>query len=86
MPRVPRAHPLVACLVGTLRRQYLDQLLYWNTGDLEQKREWFKDHFDAARGHQGLGEDTPEEKAGCSRVPVVSLAHYLWQNHCHGLF
>jgi hypothetical protein len=27
-----------------------------------------------------------EEKAGGSTVAAVSLEHYGWRSHCHGLF
>ena len=37
IPYVPLSHPLVERLIGTLRREYLDHLLFWTTGDLENK-------------------------------------------------
>ena len=35
IPYVPLSHPLVERLIGTLRREYLDHLLFWTTTDLE---------------------------------------------------
>jgi transposase InsO family protein len=86
VPLVPWSHPFVERLIGSLRREYLDQLLYWNAGDLERKLELFRGYFNATRVHQKLGGDTSEEKAGGSGAPVGGLAHYRWQRHCHGLF
>ena len=86
VPQVPCSHPFVERLVGTLRREYLDQLFYWNASDLEQKLALFKGYFNTARVHQGLEGETPEEKATGSVVPVARLADYRWQSHCHGLF
>ena len=34
---VPLSHPFVERLIGTIRREYLDQVLFWNAGDLERK-------------------------------------------------
>ena len=30
VPHVPRSHPFVERLIGTTRREYLDQVLFWN--------------------------------------------------------
>ena len=85
MPLVPCSHPFVERLIGSLRREYLDHLFYWNAGDLERKLELFRRFFNATRAHQGLGGDTPEEKAGGSAAPMATLTLYRWQSHCHGL-
>jgi putative transposase len=85
VPLVPCSHPFVERLIGSLRREYLDHLFYWNAGDLERKLELFRRYFNATRAHQGLGGDTPEEKAGGSAAPMARLTHYRWQSHCHGL-
>ena len=86
LPQVPWSHRFIERLIATIGTDYLDRLFVWTANDLERKLELFKNYYNAARRHQGLGGDTPEEKAGGSRAPVVSLAHYRWQNHCHGLF
>lgn len=33
----PTSHPFIERLIGTIRREYLDQILFWNKGDLERK-------------------------------------------------
>jgi putative transposase len=35
LPYVPLSHPFVERLIGTLRREHLDQTLFWTTADLE---------------------------------------------------
>jgi putative transposase len=37
IPYVPLSHPFVERLIGTIRREYLDHLLFWTTADLENK-------------------------------------------------
>ena len=37
VPYVPVSHPFVERLIGTTRREFLDHMLFWNAGDLEQK-------------------------------------------------
>jgi hypothetical protein len=37
VPSVPRSHPFVERLIGAMRREFLDQVLFWNARDLERK-------------------------------------------------
>jgi transposase InsO family protein len=86
VPHVPWSHPFVERLVGTIRREYLDQLLFWNAEDLERKLELFRRYYNALRVHQGLDGDTPDEKTGNPGLQRARLERYAWQSHCHGLF
>ena len=43
VPCVPLSHPFVERLIGTIRREYLDQTLFWTTADLEEKLQAFQD-------------------------------------------
>ena len=36
VPYVPLSHPFVERLIGTIRREYLDQTLFWTAADLEE--------------------------------------------------
>jgi len=85
VPGVPVSHPFLERLSRTIRQECLDQLLYWNAADLEQKLRVFQDYYNATRVHQGLAGDTPDEQAGAASPPVANLAHYRWQSHCQGL-
>jgi hypothetical protein len=38
IPYTPVSHPFVERLIGTIRREYLDHVFFWNTQDLERKR------------------------------------------------
>ena len=37
----PTSHPFVERLIGTIRREFLDQLIFWNKQDLERKLAGF---------------------------------------------
>jgi hypothetical protein len=86
VPQVPGSHPFIERLVATLRCEYLDRLFFWTADDLERKLESFKNYYNAARVHQGLSGDTPNEKAGAPTPQAANLENYRWQSHCRGLF
>ncbi|MHC1767585.1 MAG: integrase core domain-containing protein [Verrucomicrobiia bacterium] len=85
VPLAPWSHPFVERLIRSVREEYLDQLFYWNASDLEQKLAEYRSYFNERRVHQGLGGNTPAEKAGGWTQSVADLAHYGWQRHCHDL-
>src|SRR5215831_18652880 len=70
-------------LIGTIRREYMDQTLFWTTADLEQKLRLFQDYFNRQRVHSGLGGRLPEP--GEAKV-ALDFASYRWQQHCRGLY
>jgi hypothetical protein len=37
------SHPFVDRLIGTIRREYLDRVFFWNAVDLERRLETFRD-------------------------------------------
>src|SRR5215472_12747711 len=51
VPYVPLSHPFVERLIGTVRREYLDQTLFWTTTDLENQLRLFQDYFNRQRVH-----------------------------------
>jgi putative transposase len=52
---VPRSHPFIERLIGTLRREYLDQTFFWNGLDLRRKLNRFATYYNQRRVHAGLG-------------------------------
>ena len=82
----PMSHPFVERLIGTIRRELLDQVLYWSSHDLERKLSEFKDYFNHHRTHSALPGDAPAQLAGENNARKASLADYCWQSHCRGLF
>jgi putative transposase len=47
---VPLSHPFVERLVGTMRREFLDDMLRWNVCDLERKLAHFRTYYNAYGG------------------------------------
>jgi putative transposase len=86
IPRVPRSHPFVERLIGTIRREYLDRLWFWNQGDLKRKLEAYKEFYNLHRCHTGLAGVTPARRSGALAPPIAHLNSYRWLKHCDGLF
>ncbi len=86
MPHVPVSHPFVERLIGTVRRELLDQMLFWNSLDLERKLGSFRDYYNESRVHSALGGQTPAEVSeNRGRQPTNILKH-RWKPHCGGLY
>jgi transposase InsO family protein len=85
VPYVPVSHPFVERLIGTIRREYLDHVLFWNVVDLNRKLTEFQAYYNEARVHSSLGNDSPAEAAGRETKEVANLANYRWKKHCGGL-
>ncbi|MEC4674980.1 MAG: integrase core domain-containing protein, partial [Nitrospirota bacterium] len=86
IPCVPVSHPFIERLIGTIRRECLDQLLFWNESDLARKLEAFKEYYNGSRIHQSLNQQTPEEAAGKAPPLRANPQHFVWRSHCQGLF
>ena len=85
VPYVPLSHPFVERLVGTVRREFLDQIPFWNARDLDRKLLDLQNYYNRDRAHVSLGS-TPESKARNADRRLVNLSEYRWQPHCRGLY
>jgi putative transposase len=79
VPYTPVSHPFVERLIGTVRREYLDQILFWNSRDLKRKLEEFRIYYNGSRVHQSLAGRTPEEHSGKPVPRRATLNSYGWQ-------
>jgi transposase InsO family protein len=59
VPYTPISHPFVERLIGTVRRELLDQTFFWNQFDLQRKLDSFKQYYNDARVHSSLKILTP---------------------------
>ena len=82
VPYVPMSHPFVERLIGSIRREYLDRLLFWSGPDLEQKLSVFQEFFNTHRAHASLDGRTPVQTGRA----LATLTQYRWAAHCSGLY
>jgi putative transposase len=85
VPHVPLSHPFVERLIGTMRREFLDQVLFWNGLDLERKLGEFPANYNGARCHASLDGHTPLTFAGGRTVAPAQLNGVRWVCHCRDL-
>jgi transposase InsO family protein len=83
VPYVPSSHPFIERLIGTIRRECLDRLLFWTVTDLELKLLSFRDYYNRYRTHSALEGQTPIKHPQSKRS---ELKRYRWQTHCRGLY
>jgi len=86
VPYAPLSHPFVERLIGTVRRECLDQALFWSVRDLENKLKAFQHYYNAGRVHFGLNGKPPIFTGTRERIEVADLNQYRWQPYCRGLF
>jgi len=70
-PCVALSHPFVERLIGTIRRECLDHLLFWTAADLETKLSDFKTYCNTCRVHASTSQ-TPNPTAESKRVSLKS--------------
>jgi transposase InsO family protein len=86
VPYTPLSHPFVERVIGTIRREYLDRIFFWNTQDLERKLADFRQYYNRDRVHQSLDGNVPDEVSGGHQPLRAKLSNYSWIPHCNGLF
>ena len=79
VPHVPCYTP-AGSVIGTMRRECLDQVLFWNACDRERKRAEFRVYYNAARSHASLEGHTPLTFAGKHTVAPADL-NLRWVSH-----
>jgi len=85
VPYTPTSHPFVERLIGTVRREYLDQRLFWNVLDLERKLASFRNYYNESRVHSSLGGKSPAEVSDGRERQRADLRNHRWESHCGGL-
>jgi transposase InsO family protein len=83
VPYAPLSHPFIERLIGTIRREYLDRMLFWSAADLEAKLVDFQHYYNAHRTHAGLDGRRPEPDGSQA---LLDFDSYRWQKHCRGLY
>jgi putative transposase len=83
LPHVPMSHPFVERLIGSIRRELLDQTLFWTASDLEKKLQNYQRYYNEHQCHSSRDGATPIEP-GVDKV--IDIHSYRWSKHCRGLF
>jgi putative transposase len=88
VPYAPVSHPFIERLIGTIRREYLDHVFFWNAIDLTRKLDAFANYYNTHRVHRSLDGTTPARRACASSPPLarIALRQYAWEEHCRGPF
>ncbi len=86
VPYVPLSHPFVERLIGTVRRESLDQIPFWSARDLENKLKAFQHYYNAGRVHFALNGQPPDINDASDRIGVANLNQYRWKIYCRSLF
>jgi transposase InsO family protein len=83
LPHVPMSHPFVERLIGSVRRELLDQTFIWTATDLENKLEEYQSYYNECRCHSSRNSATPVESTDNN---IADMIQYRWEKHCRGLF
>lgn len=86
VPYTPISHPFVERLIGTVRREFLDHILFWNIRDLERKLDDFKHYYNGQRCHSALNGQTPAVNTSSKSQSRISIKNYAWKKYCNGVF
>jgi hypothetical protein len=86
VPLVRCSHSFVERLIGTIQREYLDHILFWNRADLQRKLGRFASYYNEVRVHSTLAGQTPSEQRGRPIPPIADLRQFSWEEYCHDLF
>ena len=65
------SHPFVERLIGSIRRELLDQTLFWTVTDLENKLREYKCYHNECRTHSGRDGGTPVD-LGAGKVVDIN--------------
>ena len=85
VPGVPLSHPFVERAIGTIRREFLDHTLFWNSIDLQRKLHSFRRYYNDHRVHSGIGGRTPSDVADDRAPRHAKLSDSQWASHCGGI-
>ena len=86
---MPWSHSFIERLIGTIRREYLDQIFFWNEADFERKLNEYVEYCNEHRVHYAFSDgSTPSEVASVKlRIgKKYGGRNVKWKSHCRGLF
>ncbi len=60
---VPQSHPFIERTIKSIRTEFLDHTLFFNSRDLQRKLNSFQKYYNDTRGHSSLEMNTPSQMA-----------------------
>ena len=84
IPYAPMSHPFIERVIGTIRREYLDDVPFWNSLDLTRKLDQFQDYYNNHRTHDAHSGQSPTTFTQTGEQPHVDITDFGWQQHCYG--
>jgi len=86
VPYVPWSHPYVESLIGRVRFELTDRVLFRNADSLERKLDRYIQYYNENRVHSSLGGRPPLEFLGKKVNTKATLQNYKWSKVCRGMF
>lgn len=86
VPYAPLSHPFIERLIGTVRRECLDHIPFWNARDLKKKLRQFEEYYNRDRVHRGLGGGILDPRPPKPERKMTRLDSYRWKSCCGGLY
>lgn len=86
VPFTPTSHPFVERLIGTVRREFLDQVPFWGALDLQRKLGDFQDYYNELRVHQALDGGLPDAPELHTGKQPPGMNDIRWKRCCHRLY
>ncbi|HEY2121628.1 MAG TPA: integrase core domain-containing protein [Candidatus Acidoferrum sp.] len=85
-PRSPWQRAYVERVIGSIRRECLDQVIVFNENSLRRTLNSYFDYYHRSRTHLSLGKDSPEPRAiqppemgSVVAVPQVGGLHHRYE-------
>jgi hypothetical protein len=86
VPHTPTSHPYCERLIGTVRREFVDRILFWNEFDLAKKLASYQRYFNDARVHAGIDGERPGLRYSGRESKQGTPSSLGWVSYCRGLF
>jgi putative transposase len=83
-PYVPLSCPFLERLIGTIRREFLNQIHFRDTSDLDQRWRIVATITNAHRVPTALESYTQSEISGETAKHRARLSDFRWRFHCRG--
>lgn len=77
---MPLSRPFVGRLIGTMRREFLDEKFFWNARELEG----FKGYYNEHKVHLALAGRKPDNAAGEVLAGRADPHRFRWRALCRG--